>query len=333
MSPPTRVQVQEILDLALSRARALADGKPASYIPELAHADPDLLSAAIVLSEGDEFIAGDSAHRFTLQSSAKLVLLCGLLEELGPEKVFSVVGTEPTGGSFASVAELEQRGPKPGNPLINAGAIALCALLDGDLEARLAFIERWAERLYGARTTINQRVLVSERRTGHRNRALAYSLAAAGMRGPVDEVLEVYFALCSLEATALEAARLPAVLSRGGLAADGRRILSRRTSNTVVALMATCGMYDESGAHLVATGLPAKSGVSGIIVAVSPGRAGIAVFSPRINAKGGSVRGHAILAELSASLGWHLAEPGCEMSAVSGQQPRSASDFGEVPRK
>lgn len=254
---------------------------------------------------------GHDAHRFTFQSSAKLLLLCGLLEERGPAAVFSVVGTEPTGGSFASVAELEWRGPKPGNPLINAGAIALCAQLDGDLEHRLGWIEGWAERLYGVKPTINQRVWVSERRTGHRNRAIAHVLKGAQLlQGAVDDTLEAYFALCSVEGTVSEAARLTAILASGGRGPDGVRLLSAETASIVVSLMATCGMYDESGAHLVATGLPAKSGVSGIIVAVAPGRAGISVFSPRINAKGGSVRGHAMLRALSASLGWHFALPG-----------------------
>lgn len=304
--------VKQVLDEALAAARPLQDGAPAAYIPELATVDPEQTSAAVVFPDGAAVTAGDAAtHRFTFQSSAKLCLLAGLLEERGPAAVFQMVGTEPTGGSFASVGELEWRGPKPGNPLINSGAIALCAQLEGDLERRLGWIERWAERLYGARPTFHQRVWVSERRTGHRNRAIAHVLKAANLLdGPVEDVLEAYFALCSLEGGVSEAARLGVVLASGGLAPGGERVLSRGTAATVVALMATCGMYDESGGHLVATGLPSKSGVSGVIVAVAPGRAGIAVASPRINAKGGSVRGHAMLRHLSRALGWHVALPG-----------------------
>lgn len=297
-----------ILEAAVQQARSHGDGAPASYIPELATVDPDRLSAAIVLPDGSVIGAGDRPHSFTLQSAAKLILLAGLLEERGPDVVFQVVGAEPTGGHFASVAELEWRGPKPANPLINAGAIALAARLDGDLEDRLGWIDGWAERLCGRHLHTNQRVWVSERRTGHRNRAIAHVLKAAGLlSGPVDDVLEAYFALCSLEATVEDAARFASVLACGGLRPDGSRALSARTASTVVALMAACGLYDESGAHLVATGLPAKSGVSGVIVAVAPGRAGIAVSSPRINARGGSVRGHAVLKHLSEGLGWHFA--------------------------
>ncbi|MCB9686247.1 MAG: glutaminase A [Alphaproteobacteria bacterium] len=306
-----RSRLQQVLDEAVEAARSLTEGAPASYIPELATVDPEATSAAVMGIDGTTTLAGDAAtHRFTLQSSAKLALLAGLLEERGPDAVFSVVGTEPTGGSFASVGELEWRGPRPGNPLINSGAIALCAQLEGDLERRLAWIEDWGTRLYGQRPVFHQRVWVSERRTGHKNRAIAHVLKAAGLLdGPVEDVLEAYFALCSLEAGVKEAARFAAVLASGGVAPGGERVLSPATAATVVALMATCGMYDESGAHLVRTGLPAKSGVSGVIVAVAPGIAGIAVSSPRINAKGGSVRGHAVLRGLSSALGWHFARP------------------------
>jgi glutaminase len=180
--------------------------------------------------------------------------------------------------------------------------------LPGNLEDRLAWIERWAERLYGTRLAINNRVWASERRTGDRNRAIGWLLRSAGRLDRVEETLEAYFALCSLEAGVAEASHLPAVLAGRGLApGTGERVLSARTASAVVALMATCGMYDESGAYLLSTGLPAKSGVSGVIVAVATGRAGIAVASPRVNAKGGSVRGHAMLRDLSARLGWHFA--------------------------
>jgi glutaminase len=305
--------IRQCLDEAVGAARACADGSPASYIPELAHADLEQTSAAITLIDGPCIGAGDVAtHRFTLQSSAKLVLLAGLLEDQGERAVFEVAGTEPSGGGFAGIARLETHGPMPANPLVNAGAIALCGLLGGNLEDRLGWLERWIGRLYGARLPVNQRVLASERRTGDRNRALAYLLKSNGvLRGDVDETLEVYFTLCSYEAGVEDVSRLGAVLAGGGVAPHtGQPALSRRSAAIVVSLMATCGMYDESGAYLCATGLPAKSGVSGIIVAVAPGRAGIAAASPRINKNGGSVRGHLILRSLAQQLGWHFATPG-----------------------
>jgi glutaminase len=306
-------EIRRRLDEAVSVASTCDDGKPATYIPELAHADVSCTSAAVTLMDGQCIGAGHHAtHRFTLQSSAKLLLLSGLLEDQGERAVFEAVGKEPSGGSFAGIARLETHGPMPANPLVNAGAIALCGLLGGNLEDRLGWLERWIQPLYGARLPVNQRVLASERRTGDRNRALAYLLKSNGvLRGDVDDTLEVYFTLCSYEGGVEDVSRLGAVLASGGVAShSGERVLSRRNASIIVSLMATCGMYDESGAYLAATGLPAKSGVSGIIVAVAPGRAGIAVASPRINKNGGSVRGHLVLRTLSQELGWHFAAPG-----------------------
>ena len=306
-------EIERVLVEAVAVARGSTEGQPATYIPELANADLEATSAAVVPMDGRTLVAGDHAtHRFTLQSSAKVVLLAGLLEDRGEDAVFSVVGKEPSGGGFASIARLETHGPRPANPLVNAGAIALCGQLGGDLEDRLAWLESWIERLYGDRLAVNQRVLASERRTGDRNRALAYLLRHNGvLTGSVDDTLETYFTLCSYEARVGVVARMGAVLASDGVdPLSGRRVLSRRAASIVVSLMATCGMYDESGAHLADTGLPAKSGVSGIIVAVAPGRAGIAASSPRINPKGGSVRGHLVLAHLAHTLGWHFASPG-----------------------
>lgn len=312
------VEIRRCLEQAVAAAAACDEGSPARYIPELAHADLACTSAAITLMDGQCISAGHAAtHRFTLQSSAKLVVLAGLLEDRGERVVFEQVGTEPSGGGFAGIARLETHGPMPANPLVNAGAIALCGLLGGNLEDRLGWLERWIQSLYGARLSVNQRVLASERRTGDRNRALAYLLKSNGvLHGDVDETLEVYFTLCSYEAGVEDVSRLGAVLACGGVAVQtGQRVLSRRNASIIVSLMATCGMYDESGAYLVATGLPAKSGVSGVIVAVAPGRAGIAVASPRINQTGGSVRGHLILRALAHQLGWHFAAPGSDIDA------------------
>jgi glutaminase len=303
-------RVGEVLEAAITRARGVGEGEPATYIPELANAPLDALSAAITMRDGTVIRAGDEEHRFTYQSSAKLVLLAGLLEERGEDEVFRVVGREPSGGGFASLARLETHGPIPANPLINPGAIALSSLLEGNLEDRIGWIERWSERLYGSALTIHQRVLASERRTGDRNRSIAHFLKASGViAGDVDEVLETYFALCSVEGSVLEASHLAAVLATGGVAPGGDRVIAPRTASTVVSIMATCGMYDESGTYLVQTGLPAKSGVGGVIVAVATGRAGIAVASPRVNKKGGSVRGHLVLREIARELGWHFALP------------------------
>jgi len=310
MSDAAHTAIGAILDFAVKKARRNTEGQAANYIPELASVPLERTSAAVKLISGGTLTAGDAAeHEFTFQSSAKLLTLIGLLEERGPVEVFDIVGSEPSGDSFGSVARLETHGPKPANPLINSGAIALCGQLHGTVPQRVAWLSKWAERLYGAPIPIDQTVRASERTSADRNRAIAYFLKHSGvLHGDVDETLDVYFALCSFSAGVREAAHLPAILAHGGLRpGTNERVLSKQTVAIVVSIMATCGMYNESGNYLMATGMPAKSGVSGVIVAVVPGVAGVAVSSPRLNEKGGSVRGHLVLRELSRQLGWHFA--------------------------
>jgi glutaminase len=311
-------KILDVLQGAVEKARRNHEGVPADYIPELARVDLEMLSAAVTCLDGATLTAGDTAtHRFTFQSSAKLLLLAGLLEERGPVEVFRLVGSEPSGQDFASVARLETHGPRPANPLVNAGAIALAGQLKGTVENRVAWVLSWAERLYGTRIGIDDAVRVSESTSANRNRAIAYMLRHNGiLDSDVEDTLAAYFALCSLAGGVKEAAHLPAVLAHGGRdPLSGRRLLSPATVAIVVSLMATCGMYNESGNYLVATGMPAKSGVSGVIVAAVPGVAGIAVCSPRLNDKGGSVRGHIVLRQLSRQLGWHFALASAELGA------------------
>ena len=310
MAAPDHAAVQSVLDFAVLKARRNREGHPANYIPDLASVPLERTSAAVTLLDGSVLTAGDAEnHDFTFQSSAKLLTLIGLLEERGPVEVFNIVGSEPSGDSFGSVARLETHGPMPANPLINSGAIALCGQLPGTVERRVAWLLTWAERLYGRPIAIDEKVRENERISADRNRSIAYFLKHGGvLHGDVDATLDVYFALCSLTAGVREAAHLPAILAHGGRRpGNNERVLSKQTVAIVVSIMATCGMYNESGNYLMATGMPAKSGVSGVIVAVVPGVAGVAVSSPRLNDKGGSVRGHLILRELSRGLGWHFA--------------------------
>jgi len=309
-------KIRDVLREAVDKARRNHEGAPADYIPELARVDLEATSAAVTCLDGATLTAGDaSTHRFTFQSAAKLLLLAGLLEERGPVEVFRLVGSEPSGQDFASVARLETHGPKPANPLVNAGAIALSGQLRGNVESRVGWVLGWAEKLYGTRMQIDDAIRISESASANRNRAIAYMLRHNGiLDSSVEDTLEAYFALCSLAGGVQEAAHFGAVLANGGNdPLTGRRLLSRSTVAIVVSLMATCGMYNESGNYLVATGMPAKSGVSGLIVATVPGVAGIAVCSPRLNDKGGSVRGHIVLRYLSRHLGWHFALASAEL--------------------
>jgi glutaminase len=303
--------IQRVLDASLEESRQNTSGNLIDYIPELSKVNPERVSASIILSDGTQISSGDfKEHISTLQSVAKLIPLIGLIEEFGEEKLFSWIHAEPSGQHFSSVAQVEKYGPVPVNPMVNAGAITLCSRIPGDVQERAAWLDEWAAKLFGTNLYVNGKVFASERATGDRNRSIAWLLRANNELGlTVEESLETYFYLCSYECSVEVSAYLPMILANGGLAPNGERVISESTSNSVVAIMATCGLYDESGQHLVRTGMPSKSGVGGLMLSVATGRGGIAVSSPRLNNKGGSVRGHQILAQISHELDWHFAAP------------------------
>jgi glutaminase len=240
-----------------------------------------------------------------------MIPLIGLLEEFGDEQLFEWVKVEPSGDDFASITRLEQFGPKPSNPMLNAGAITLCSHIPGKSEQQFRWLENWVQKLFNQRLNINPLVFASEKRTGDRNRAFAYLLKSRNNLGAdVQDTLDLYFALCSYEAQLEQMLFLPTLLANGGVAPDrSEQIISPETCKIALAIMATCGLYDETGTHMVKTGMPAKSGVSGYTIAVVPGKAGIVVLSPRVNAKGNSIRGEIMLEGLSRAMNWHFALP------------------------
>lgn len=306
-----KAKIETVLEAAVAKARGHHSGQLANYIPELANVAPEITNAAITFCDGKTLSVGDElSHLFTLQSVAKLILLAGLLEEFHEKHVFSWCGTESSGHDFSAIAQLDV-GPIPANPCVNAGAINLCSHIPGhDFGERLSWLQHWMNQLFNHPINIDQNVFLSERNTGYRNRALANLLKSNGvLMGDVDQVLDLYFNLCSFEANIQQASYFAMILANGGVNGDGKRVLTKRTVRSVVAIMATCGLYDESGHFLMRTGLPAKSGVSGVIIAAAIGLGGIAVYSPRVNKKGGSVRGHVMLEYISAKLGWHFATP------------------------
>ncbi len=306
-------KITNILERSVAKARTNEEGSVADYIPELRNVNSDLLMASIMLINGKVLTCGDDlTYRFTLQSVSKLVLLIGLMEEFGSELVFSWINAEPSGLPFAAIGDLDRFGPVPSNPLINAGAICLSGRIPGNSDAQLVWVKKWVDKLFGADLIFSHDVYASEFASADRNRSLAYLMKSTGvLRGDVDvdEVLKPYFSLCSYTVNISEAAYLPMLLANGGMDANGLRVISEETSNQVVAIMATCGLYNESGMHLVKTGLPAKSGISGLIIAVGTGRGGIAAYSPRVNRKGTSQRGHIVISEIARELDWHFAAP------------------------
>ena len=308
---PTLV-TEAILKEIVSLAEKNHDGQTANYIPELANVDADLTAVAVQqLGEKPIIYSNRPLQQVTLQSTAKLIPLIGLLEERGAQQLFEWVKVEPSGDEFSSITRLEQFGPKPSNPMLNAGAITLCSHIPGLGEHAFAWLESWVQRLFNTTLRINPMVFASEKSTGDRNRSLAYLLHSRGNLGKyVRETLDLYFSLCSYEASLEQMLYLPSLLANLGRdPVTQQQIISTETCKITLAIMATCGLYDETGTHMVRTGIPAKSGVSGYTIASLPGKAGIVVFSPRVNVKGNSIRGELMLEQLSQRMHWHFAAP------------------------
>jgi glutaminase len=289
----------------------LVDGKVADYIPELTHVAPDQFGICIATQDGFTYEVGDSRQPFTIQSISKPLTYGIALETRGEAAVLAKIGVEPSGDAFNAIS-LQPHSGAPRNPLINAGAIAACGLVAGNTkEEKSARILDAYSRYAGRALDVDERVYASESETGHRNRAIAWMLRNFAILG--DEptpTLEAYFRQCAIRVTCRDLALIGATLANGGVnPVTGVRAVAERHVDNVLAVMATCGMYDFSGEWMYHTGLPAKSGVGGGILAVQPGRLGIGVFSPRLDAQGNSVRGIAVCRELAADLGLHLFDP------------------------
>ena len=287
-------------------------GDTANYIPELANVNKNITAIAVhALAEKPLMYSNFPLQQVTLQSTAKIIPLIGLLEERGKEQLLEWVKVEPSGDEFSSITRLEQFGPKPSNPMLNAGAITLCSHIPGDVAEQFTWLDRWVKKLFNQPLTVNSLVFASEKRTGDRNRSLAYLLHNRhNLGGNVHDTLDLYFTLCSYEASLEQMLYLPTVLANAGNdPLTGKRVISLETCKITLAIMATCGLYNETGAHMVRTGMPAKSGVSGYTIAVVPGKAGIVTLSPRVNAKGNSIRGEIMLEALSNAMNWHFALP------------------------
>lgn len=280
----------------------LAEGEVATYIPELARANPDYFGIAVMSLEGRSYEAGDAREAFTIQSVSKPFVFAMAIESLGLEAVLERVGVEPSGEGFNAISLDPQTGV-PANPMINAGAILVTSLIEaGSPEERFERILHAMSGFAGRPLDIDEDVYRSEVETGDRNRALAYMMRNAGaLRAGVEETLDTYFRQCAIRVTAVDMAAMAATLANRGVhPVTGEVVVSESTASSVLTVMATCGMYDYSGNWLLRVGLPAKSGVSGALMAASPDQFGIGLFSPRVDSLGNSVRGLAACKELSS---------------------------------
>ena len=298
----------ELLEKLLEECRPYtATGRVANYIPELAKKDPSALGLYVIDSEGKHSWAGDCRQPFTLQSMVKPVLLLQALLDNGACAVQSKVGVEATGKPFDAINAGEHTlDSRHINPMVNMGAIVMCTLIHGgSYEERFQRLMKLTGQLVGDDTiTIDQAVYLSEKSHGSKNRALAYLLKSHGiLEDDVEEVLDCYFRACSIQVDCRGLAHMGAVLAnRGRLPDSNRRIFPAPLARYVNAILMTCGMYDGSGEFAIRVGIPAKSGVSGGIMAVVPTRMGIGIYSPALDQKGNSVAGIRLLEKLSQEL-------------------------------
>ncbi|MBB3113604.1 glutaminase [Paenibacillus phyllosphaerae] len=295
-------------------SRALANqGKVAAYIPELAKAPQHVLGITVTGRGGESVSVGETDFKFTMQSISKVFTLLLAFMDHGEEGVFAKVGMEPTGDDFNSMLKLELVEPgKPFNPLINAGAIAVTSLIKGDTPAIKTerILRFFKEASGGANLAVNSAVAKSESATAHRNRSLAYFLKdneVLGEEVDVEEVLQVYFDHCAVEVDCPQLARMALVLAHGGVdPITGRELVPRRYVQIAKSFMVTCGMYNASGEFAIKAGIPAKSGVSGGILALVPGQYGIGIVGPALGAKGNSTAGVHLLEQMSTAFDWSL---------------------------
>jgi glutaminase len=301
--------------------RGNMEGKVADYIPELALADPNWFAISVVTVDGQSYDVGDYQQQFSIQSVSKPFMFGLALDDHGRDEVLQKVGVEPTGEAFNSIV-LDEDSNRPFNPLVNAGAIATADLVRGkDFADRIKRTLAMFGRYVGHEVYIDNAIFLSERTTGHRNRAISHLMLNFGMVSEqIPDSLELYFQQCSILVNAHDLAVMGATLANAGVnPVTKERAIDRQYVKDVLSVMLTCGMYDYAGEWAYRVGLPAKSGVGGGICAVVPGRAGIGIFSPLLDARGNSVRGIQVCEELSQRFGLHAFELGFDGEQIDEQ--------------
>ncbi|MEZ5740376.1 MAG: glutaminase [Burkholderiaceae bacterium] len=296
-------------DIEREFAAVTSRGRLASYIPELAGVDPRKFAIAVALVDGQVFSAGDDCEPFSIQSISKVFTLTLALGKMG-DALWRRVGREPSGSAFDSIVQLEHEKGIPRNPFVNAGAIVVTDTLLGQHRPgeAIAQILRFVRFLCDDDVHIDQDVARSEAETGFRNAALANFMRAYGnLHHPVEETLGVYFHQCAIAMNCRQLATAGLFLANGGELAHGKvSVISGERARRINAIMLTCGQYDGSGDFAFQVGLPGKSGVAGGILAIVPGKAAIAVWSPGLNANGNSLLGTVALERLVRHTGWSV---------------------------
>ena len=298
--------IDAALAAAHSKYKDIKEGANADYIPALAKVDPKIYGIALVTTDGKVHSTGDITSEVSIQSISKVFTMAQVIEEMGAQALADNMGVDATGQVFNSINAVEQYRGAEMNPLVNPGAIATTSMVSGASRAEvwnkiLGFHSDFA----GRKLSVNQEVFKSEADTNQRNQAISMLMYAYGkIKDNPLQATDIYTEQCAISVNAKDLAVMAATLANGGKnPVTGKQVMKAENVPEVLAVMATAGLYDDSGKWLYTTGLPAKSGVGGGIIAVSPGKFGIAVISPPLDKAGNSVRAQKAIADVSNALG------------------------------
>ena len=309
---PNTARVEAAVREAYEKFRNDTNGKNADYIPYLAQVDSKLFGVAVVTTDNQVFEIGDVKYSFSIQSISKVYTLALAMEELGHDRVFERIGSEPTGRAFNSVTAVVEMPTHTGNAFVNAGAIATTSLISGKNED-----EKWNKildfysKVAGEKLVLIDEVYKSEAATNAGNKALSMLLAKyERIYADPFESVDIYTKQCSVGVNATQLARMGAVLADNGKnPATGEQVIKVEDVPFILSTMAMAGLYDSSGAWAWHVGLPAKSGVGGGIVAIVPGKGAIAVFAPRLDDAGNSVKAQEVIEYVADKLDFNLFSP------------------------
>ncbi|AUI51584.1 glutaminase A [Arthrobacter crystallopoietes] len=304
MESPIQVYLQRIHD----ELSGLKDGTADSILSSLSGADPDSFGICLATADGHIYEAGDTRQEFTIQSISKPFTYGLALADLGLETVDEKIDVEPSGEAYNEISLAEGSG-RPANAMINAGAITSASLVKGrGGQTRFQRIHKTFSAFAGRELDFDDRVFANELKHGHRNRALAHLLRSFDIiEGDPELALEDHFRACAVKVNCRDLALMATALANNGCnPISGEQVLDIHSVERVLSVMTTCGMYDDTGSWISTVGMPAKSGVSGGVLAVLPGQIGLAVFSPPLDGHGTSVRGTAAARRISQDMELHF---------------------------
>jgi glutaminase len=302
----TKEKIQAALDEAYNKFKDVKEGKNADYIKELANVDPNIFGIALVTTDGQVFSKGDIDSKVSIQSVSKVFTMAKVIEEQGHQAIQDKIGVDATGEVFNSITAVERMRGKEINPLVNPGAIASTSLISGaDSAAKWKNIVQVQSDFAGRKLSLNMPVYISEAGDNLRNQAIAHLLFAYGRMyfDPV-QATDIYTKQCALNVNAKDLATMAGTLANGGVnPLTKKKVVSAETVEFTLPVMATAGLYDDSGIWYYNSGLPAKSGVGGGLLAVCPGKFGIAVVSPPLDSAGNSVKAQLVIKYVVEKLG------------------------------